>query len=277
MTYGKTIEMFLVDGDADGIVTAELSNWNGKAIKIPRTEVADCERDDIRNVGVYFLFGNDQDVETAYIGESEDVLKRLKQHLNDNEYWTCAVAFTSSSLDKALIRYLEHELVDMAKECGRDKVLTQNTYETHLQESQKASMAEFIDNVKVLLSALNFRVLTPMPKPTEHTVTLFCGNSKSKDPNRHADGKGFMSPSGFTVMQGSQVAHEVVPSLKTKGRCYCKLRERLVADGTIVDDIFTRDYEFSSPSAASAVILGRTSNGNVDWKTKKGVKLGEME
>ncbi len=39
MMYGKSIELFLVNGNADSIVTAELSNWNGKAIKIPRIEV----------------------------------------------------------------------------------------------------------------------------------------------------------------------------------------------------------------------------------------------
>ena len=39
MGYGKTIELFLVNGTADSIITAELSNWNGKAIKIPRIEV----------------------------------------------------------------------------------------------------------------------------------------------------------------------------------------------------------------------------------------------
>ena len=58
MQYGKTIEMFLVNGDASGLVTAELSNWNGKAIKIPRTMVKECTREDITGVGVYFrLFG----------------------------------------------------------------------------------------------------------------------------------------------------------------------------------------------------------------------------
>ena len=44
MAYGKAIELFLVDGDANGLITAELSNWNGKAIKIPRTDVKDCNR-----------------------------------------------------------------------------------------------------------------------------------------------------------------------------------------------------------------------------------------
>ena len=46
MAYGKAIELFLVNGTADNLVTAELSNWNGKAIKIPRTEVSGCDRDD---------------------------------------------------------------------------------------------------------------------------------------------------------------------------------------------------------------------------------------
>ena len=40
LTYGKSIELFLVNGTADSLITAELSNWNGKAIKIPRIEVA---------------------------------------------------------------------------------------------------------------------------------------------------------------------------------------------------------------------------------------------
>lgn len=41
------LNLFLVNGTADSIITAVLSNWNGKAIKIPRIEVATCNRDDI--------------------------------------------------------------------------------------------------------------------------------------------------------------------------------------------------------------------------------------
>ncbi len=50
MAYGKAIELFLVNGTADSLITAELSNWNGKAIKIPRTEVASCDREEIKGV-----------------------------------------------------------------------------------------------------------------------------------------------------------------------------------------------------------------------------------
>lgn len=56
MAYGKSIELFLVNGTADSLITAELSNWNGKAIKIPRIEVPTCSREDIKQAGVYFLF-----------------------------------------------------------------------------------------------------------------------------------------------------------------------------------------------------------------------------
>ena len=61
MAFGKSIELFLVHGTSGGIVTAELSNWNGKAIKIPRTEVQGCKRTDIQGVGVYFLLCQDDD------------------------------------------------------------------------------------------------------------------------------------------------------------------------------------------------------------------------
>ena len=59
--YGKAIELFLVNGLADSLTTAELSNWNGKAIKIPRTEITGCDRDDIKGVGVYFLMCQEDD------------------------------------------------------------------------------------------------------------------------------------------------------------------------------------------------------------------------
>lgn len=276
MAYGKTIEMFLVDGTAEGIVTAELSNWNGKAIRLPRTEVQQCQRSDVEGVGIYFLFSKaDDGGDAVYIGEAENILKRLKQHLADYQsgkeeyYWTTAVTFVGRDLNKALIRYLENRLVEDARACGRERVLTKATYSTILKESEIASMEEFIDNIKVLISALGHKTLTPVPKATDSTTYLYCKSGS-------ASGKGFVTSSGFTVVSGSVVSDHTVPSMKTRGKSYYELRARLEEDGTIVDRVFKRDYEFSAPSAASAVILGRTSNGNVDWKTEAGIKLGSL-
>lgn len=277
MAYGKAIELFLVNGTAESLITAELSNWNGKAIKIPRTEVSSCERDDIKGVGVYFLICQEDDgTDSVYIGEVENVLDRLTQHLRDYQsgkekyYWNTAVIFVGRDLNKALIRYLENRFVEIAKECGRYTILTKNTYKnTVLKEAQIASMEEFIDNVKILINTLGYKVLVPVPKANDETIYLYCKGSG-------ASAKGFVSAGGFTVLEGSTVSDHTVPSLETKGKSYYNLRNALIKDGTISDRVFTRDYEFKAPSAASAVILGHTSNGNVDWKTADGTKLKDL-
>ena len=277
MAYGKAIELFLVNGTADSLVTAELSNWNGKAIKIPRTEVSACDREDIRGVGVYFLICQEDDgTDSVYIGEAENVLDRLVQHLRDYQsgkekyYWNTAVIFVGRDLNKALIRYLENRFVEIAKDCGRYAILTKNTYKnTVLKEAQVASMEEFIDNVKILINTLGYKVLMPVPKATDDTVYLYCKGSG-------ASAKGFVSAGGFTVTKGSLVSDHIVPSFEIRGKNYYNLRKTLIRDGVIEDRAFVRDYEFNAPSAASAVILGRTSNGKDDWKNADGVKLKEL-
>ena len=99
-------------------------------------------------------------------------------------------------LNKALIRYLENRFVEIAKECGRYSILTKNTYKnTVLKEAQIASMEEFIDNVKILINTLGYKVLVPVPKATDDTVYLYCKGSG-------ASAKGFVSTGGFTVLAG---------------------------------------------------------------------------
>ena len=59
------------------------------------------------------------------------------------------------------------------------------------------------------------------------------------------------------------------------------MRKQLIDDGTLVrkDDVyeFTRDVEFSSPSAAAAVIEGGSANGLIEWKTHDGKRLKELD
>ena len=277
MAYGKTIELFLVNGKPDGLITVELSNWNGKAIKIPRTEVKSCDRDDTKNAGVYFLFCQEEDgTDGVYIGEAENVLDRMVQHIRDYNagkekyYWNTAVIFVGQDLNKALIRYLENRFVITARECNEYKILTKNTYKnTVMKESQIAIMEEFIDNAKIIMGTLGYKVLEQGAEITENMDYLYCTLAGS-------DAKGFISNGGFTVLKGSRTSEKVVPSLETRGRTYFNLRQKLESDGTIVDRVFTKDYEFNAPSAGSAVVLGRTSNGNIDWKTQTGVSLKEM-
>jgi predicted GIY-YIG superfamily endonuclease len=282
MTYGKSIELFLVNGTADSLITAELSNWNGKAIKIPRIEVNSCKRDDIRMAGVYFLFCKNKDGEDAvYIGESENIHKRLVQHIQDYNaekeefYWTTAVLFLGRDLNKALIRYLEDRFVTIAKGTKRFTVLTKNTYsKTVMKESQIAAMEEFIDNVKILINALGYNVLEP--KTNIQSTTDSPSDDKLLYLNvGNINAKGVITSEGFVLLAGSDIAEKVAP--KSLNRGVIKLREKYCEEGKIKDLKTTEDLIISSSSYAASFVLGYTVSGPKFWKNKDGVSLKEIE
>ena len=81
---GKSINLYLMDGTASGRWQADLSNCNGRAYKIPRKDLKDSgELTDLNSPGVYFLFGKDDETgkQFIYVGEADDVLKRLMHPL----------------------------------------------------------------------------------------------------------------------------------------------------------------------------------------------------
>ena len=73
MAFSKTIQMYIFDGNPNGRIMCELSNWNGRVYKISRNELSTfSERPDAENTGVYFLLGKDENnVDTLYVGEAE--------------------------------------------------------------------------------------------------------------------------------------------------------------------------------------------------------------
>lgn len=281
MAYGKSIELFLVNGSADSLIIAELSNWNGKAIKIPRIEVASCSRDDITQAGVYFLFCKEDDgSDSVYIGEAENAKDRLVQHIRDYQaekekyYWNTAVIFVGRDLNKALIRYLENRFVEIARSCHRYQVLTKNTYRnTVMKESQIAVMEEFVDNVKILINALGYKVLDPLlQNPTntspESAQLLYISTGSTK-------ATGMVTAEGFVVLKGSVVNEKT--SAKSLSAGMKKLRDKLFADGKVENLTTTEDLLFSSSSAAADFVVGYSVSGPRNWKTKDGHSLKELE
>ena len=121
---GKTISLYLVNGNPNGIICAYLSNWTGQAIKIPRNLLENSKmRNEINRIGVYFLFGfseENPDEHIVYIGESDNIYNRLVQHTKDEEklFWIEAIAFSSKddNLTKGHIKYLEYKLIKSASE-----------------------------------------------------------------------------------------------------------------------------------------------------------------
>jgi hypothetical protein len=117
-----TIKLFLARGDAKSLRTAEVSNWTGKAIAAPRTELDDLlARDELAKAGVYILTGFDptSGVPHAYVGEAEEVKKRLPDH-KKKEFWVSCIVFVSKdeNLTKAHVRFLESRIPQEATQAG---------------------------------------------------------------------------------------------------------------------------------------------------------------
>lgn len=84
MTVGKTIQIFLPDGNPRSLKLAEITSRTIQAILIPRAKLdLGATRKELNNVGVYFLIGGGDEETKAlvYIGEAEDCLVRLKSRI----------------------------------------------------------------------------------------------------------------------------------------------------------------------------------------------------
>lgn len=274
---GKTIRQFLIDGQADGRWASELSNWTGKAYKIPRTYVNQCmDRDDLSNTGVYFLFGrNDEtDEEQVYIGEAENIFNRLKQHLSEKDFWTECIVFISkdNNLNKAHIKYLENHLYILAKESKRYEVVNSNVpTEASISEMDRAEMDEFIDNMRLILGVLGHKILEPsIKRKSDEKENLYILQDRT---GIKASGKPISE--GFAVLKGSKIADNVATSLSKS----VINKRQLLFDKGIVDEnfTFTQDWAFTSPSLAAAIVAGYSINGRNAWKNRKGISLKEIE
>jgi len=280
--YGKTIKLFLMDADPQGRIVCELSNWTGKAYRIPRSKVKDCaERDDLKGTAVYLLFGPAESATakpSVYIGETENAYKRLVDHIEGKEFWNEAVVFTSKdeNLNKAHIKYLESRLHEIATDANRYQIENNNTpTQSAISEADQAEMEEFTEYIQILINTLGFKVFEPLIKPQSQ-------NGKDDylriNAARGAGACGKRSNDGFIVVKGSVIAKEPVVSF-TKG--FNTLREELISSGIIavgeVGLTFTTDYLFSSPSTAAAIVMGRNANGLVEWKDAQKQTLKDIE
>ena len=281
MKFGKTIKLFLIDGEPSGRMTCELSNWTGKAYKIPRIKVKDCfDRPDLVNPGIYLLFGKDEvGKDLVYIGEAETVQKRLIQHLTQKDFWNEAIVFISKdeNLNKAHIKYLENKLFDIAKSVNRYQV-DNSTIPTlsSIAESDRAEMEEFIENFKILVNTLGHKVFEEkreIKTPKQQAQETFYIKAA-----RGADAEGEPTSDGFVVFKGSKVASSTVPSITEN---FKRLRDQLINNGVIQQNngslIISEDYVFSSPSTAAVIVMGRNANGLTEWKLKNGLTLKEFE
>jgi hypothetical protein len=137
-------------------------------------------------------------------------------------------------------------------------------------------MEIFLEKIHQLLPVLGVEVLVPKnanPETSTELELLTCEIRGIKATGR-------LTPNGIVVLGGSQAVLNERPSSQ-KYPWALNMRQRLREEGTLTIKIdhllFTGDVEFSSPSAAAAVIHGGQANGLTAWKNKDGKTLKDLE
>ena len=98
---GKAIRISFACGEPTGILLAKISNWTGKVLVAPHSQLDQLsKREDVRRTDVFLLLGPDPDDPSralAYIGEGDSVLKLLLRHNKDEakDFWERAVVMDS--------------------------------------------------------------------------------------------------------------------------------------------------------------------------------------
>lgn len=292
---GKSIRIFLADGIATGIRHGEIVNWSGQAIACPRVRLLELKAwSETRRPGVYFLLGTDKDGrDAAYVGEAEDVFDRLKSHVQEKEFWNEVVIFTSKddNLTKAHVRYLESHLHKIATKAGRYALENSNTpQEASLPRGDRDAMQEFVEDVRVLLGVFGHRLLEPL---TPVPLVLTASEQESKSVGAAVEAvpspvfflrvsnvvaRAMRSDEGIVVLAGSESSQQNSESLS---RGYLAHKERMLAEGVLEASgnklRFVRDYPFSSPSQAAAIVVGYAINGRDAWRTETGQTYKQLE
>lgn len=292
MARGKSINLFLMDGVANGRIKCTLANWTGVAYKIPITELDKCkEREDLKWSGVYFLFGKLDETEkgVVYIGQAgvrkngEGILNRLYEHKRNREkdYWNEAVVFTTSnnSFGPTEISYLENRFCNLALEINRYLVKNGNDPSPgHITEEKESELEEFIENAKLIMGTLGHKVFIPLDEKSfddsngdavGDEQTLYITRKKAGKVIVNASGR--QTTEGFVVLKNSIISpnysDKLAKSILDK-RHKCKIDE---------NNVLLEDIQFGSPSGASDFVTGQSTSGWREWKTADGKTLHDLE
>jgi hypothetical protein len=251
-------------------------------VAAPRTELDELlRREELDKSGVYILSGTDPltGFPRAYIGEAEVIRERLKQH-KAKEFWITAIVFVSKdeNLTKAHVRYLEGRLISEAIKVGRFALENCQAGGSKLPESDREDMEVFLSRIRQLLPVLGSELFVSIA-PQQSASKQAGGQLVCRIKGAQAFGQ--RTPDGFVIFRGSTAVLQERPATLRRQPYLVQLRNKLVAEGTLTEQdgfyVFTKDTEFSSPSAAASVIHGGGANGLTEWRTEHEKSLIQLD
>lgn len=279
----RTIQIYLPSGDPRGIRVAALTTSIVQVIEIPRALLSQFQAmPEACQVGVYFLVGDDQDGErpTVYMGQTGGLGKRLNDHHLDpkKEFWNRALVMVSltQSLTQTHALYLEWKSILQANVANRYTVANGNAgSKPYTPAPLEADCEDIFETMRTLVATMGQPVFEPLALGKDIAPpqdVFFCKGTAY-------DAVAEYTEEGVVVLKGSKARTEVAPSMVTMSAG--KKRQSLIDDGRLKLEgnfyVFQEDVLFGSPSGASDVVVGASSNGWLMWRTRSGKTLDELK
>lgn len=269
--------------------------------KIPYSSIRDgkdCPKIE-NNFIVYILHGITTDSKDyIYVGKSTKGLdNRPGSHDSKYDNWTYCYVLTRTDtklFNDAVIQYLEDAIRRRVDECSdvfidtTDKTSSNTANERDIKKSNA-----YLEDIYKRLAILGLE-LTPRSVPAKIT-DLDNGSDDSEAVRKPRKSKSAASGENvFHIHSPNVVAHAIVHSEKEvevlagskivpifgvslNNHSYGKLLASLKQKGVIKNAEFTTNYVFTSLSAASSVILGRASNGRIEWVNENNIPYAKLK
>ena len=285
----------LIMNHYNGLKKATLDNWDGVAYIGERKHISILQKiEQLSYPGIYFLIGidNKTNEKLLYVGQSNNIANRLQTHNSDKskDWFESFVVFTSKNgdLNSSHAEYLEAEFIELAQKnagsmtlkngCGsnvkKDGKLT-DMYMPRVEGFRKKALV-LINNLN-LLDFMNTGDYKPVKKFLNTNNIIFSMNLKRNNKDKTARLE--ITENGYKLVKGSYVAKDEAPYFS--GMSAYKKRNELIDKGLLQDTgnvyITTEDIYFKSPSGASDVVAGSSTNGRTEWRLEDNTTLNEYE
>ncbi len=239
--------------------------------------------------GVYILVNKDY----AYIGQSQNILERWRQHLRNQEkdWFDCAYAITDiRGFSATDLNALEYLFLTKAQNAARFEIMNDKTTENQKNDYLKDSnyYDSIFSNVNLLLNSIyrGHRVFDKIDeKASSLDETSEIKTSILEDLQNHifsmskAECSGQLKKvkEGWLLLKGAQARTRDFESTVFNIGTKKYIRSSIAyLDGKLDANLqTTEDILFSSPSTPITALAQQTANGWDDWKDEDGNPLGK--
>lgn len=233
---------------------------------------------ELNKPALYILVNRDK--RQLYVGETDDSLKRLRNH-EAKDFWKEAIVFHSTidTLSTTEVRWLEAKTYEALKNLGfydlsENKQVPQ---EPSLKKNQIYTLEPIFEEAKNYICAAGFDIFLRKKEETAERCKSQAEPVKSADHIFYCkQAKGHMSGDEFIMLAGSEIRQSTRASITA---AFAAQRQAFIAEHCQLQKgvpVLKHDYTFSSPSYAAGMCVGGSANGWTEWKDAEGKTLDEV-